>query len=103
MDSIHLILYSRKGCCLCEGLQDKLLSLDLESLVPTIHLRVIDIDSNDVSKIDKDRYSMLVPILAFKVPESNELVCLPRLSPRINNKDLLKSLEKSISKLSKDE
>ena len=39
----QLTLYSRTGCCLCEGLESRLRDLDLLGL--SIELAVIDIDA----------------------------------------------------------
>ena len=39
----QLTLYSRTGCCLCEGLESRLRDLDLLGL--SIELTVIDIDA----------------------------------------------------------
>ena len=39
----QLTLYSRTGCCLCEGLESRLRALDLLGL--SIELTVIDIDA----------------------------------------------------------
>ena len=40
----QLTLYSRAGCCLCEGLESRLRDLDLLGL--SIELAVIDIDAS---------------------------------------------------------
>ena len=42
----ELVLYSRQGCCLCEGLEQRLTALNLARL--GIRLQVIDIDGHDV-------------------------------------------------------
>ena len=51
-----LVLYSRRGCCLCEGLEERLRQLDLVAL--DLELQVIDIDAAAVSPALKARYDL---------------------------------------------
>ena len=50
------ILYSRKGCCLCEGLEER-----LRELLPPDHLKVVDVDGDPALQA---RYGLSVPVLA---------------------------------------
>ncbi len=99
MKEISLILYSRKGCCLCEGLEIRLRSLSLNDLNPPVDLRVIDIDSDQVSEIQRARYDINVPVMALLLRKSNRTMELERVSPRIKGKELFKSLQISINKV----
>ena len=63
----RLWLYSRQGCCLCEGLEERLRSLDLAALDPPLQLEVIDIDAEGVDPGLKARYDLEVPVLALSV------------------------------------
>ena len=85
----QLTLYSRTGCCLCEGLESRLLALDLQGL--SIDLTVIDIDAPNVPENVKARYDLEVPVLALDGRE------LPRVSPRLTGEGLLNWLQRSLS------
>ena len=52
----QLTLYSRAGCCLCEGLESRLRDLDLLGL--SIELAVIDIDAQGTPQELKARYDL---------------------------------------------
>ena len=85
----HLILYSRAGCCLCEGLQSRLRALALLGL--SIELTVIDIDAPSTPQELKARYDLEVPVLALDGCE------LPRVSPRLMGEGLLNWLQRCLS------
>ena len=57
----ELILYSRTGCCLCEGLEQRLRELDLQAL--GLELTVVDIDAASVPGELRARYDLEVPVL----------------------------------------
>ena len=84
-----LTLYSRQGCCLCEGLEQRLRQLDLQSL--DLQLRVIDIDTQAVPAALKARYDLEVPVLALADRE------LPRVSPRLAGEGLFNWLQRRLS------
>ena len=83
-----LYLYSRQGCCLCEGLEQRLRSLELTRLA--IALQVVDIDDPSTPVQLRDRYDLEVPVLAVGGRE------LPRVSPRLTGDALLRWLERSL-------
>ena len=85
----ELTLYSRTGCCLCEGLESRLKDLDLVSL--SITLKVIDIDATGIPQELKARYDLEVPVLALDGCE------LPRVSPRLTGEGLLNWLQRCLS------
>lgn len=70
-----LLLFSRQGCCLCEGLEEKLLALD-----PPQPLQVIDVDTDPGLQ---GRYGLAVPVLAVAAGDASPLRELPRVSPRL--------------------
>ena len=84
-----LVLYSRRGCCLCEGLEERLRQLDLVAL--DLELQVIDIDASAVSPALKARYDLKVPVLALADQE------LPRVSPRLAGEGLFNWLQRRLS------
>lgn len=71
----ELLLFTRQGCCLCQGLEEKLLALD-----PPQPLQVIDVDTDPVLQ---GRYGMAVPVLAVVGSGEDPLRELPRVSPRL--------------------
>ena len=97
MKSESLILFSRKGCCLCETLEKKLSNIRLINLKPSIVLSVVDIDSEEVSNEIKCKYSNEVPVLVL---DSNKLlrkIELPRVPPRLKEDLLLSWLQKKLN------
>lgn len=96
---MNLILYSRKGCCLCEGLELRLKAIPLKDLKPPVTLRVVDIDGKDVSKSQRMRYDLEVPVMAFTLDNSSRMIELQRISPRLKGKELFFWLQKSINKV----
>ena len=85
----QLNLYSRAGCCLCEGLESRLRELDLKGL--SIELAVIDIDVPGTPQELKARYDLEVPVLVLDGSE------LPRVSPRLTGQGLLNWLQRCLS------
>ena len=85
----QLTLYSRTGCCLCEGLESRLRALDLLGL--SIELTMMDIDTPGVPQELKARYDLEVPVLVLDGYE------LPRVSPRLTGEGLLNWLQRCLS------
>ncbi len=85
----QLTLYSRAGCCLCEGLESRLRALDLVGL--SIELTVIDIDMPGTLPDLRARYDLEVPVLALEGSE------LPRVSPRLTGEGLSNWLQLCLS------
>ena len=82
---MNLILYSKPGCHLCEGLQEKLAqvtNLDFE-------LEIRDITTRDDWFA---AYQYEIPVLCQELPQGEKL--LPRLSPRASVKKLEEMLQK---------
>ncbi|KAJ7006652.1 hypothetical protein NC653_005874 [Populus alba x Populus x berolinensis] len=77
-----LILYSKPGCCLCDGLKEKLQAAFLLSGPHSLHdvdLQVRDITSNP----EWERaYRYEIPVLAKVLSDGTEET-LPRISPRL--------------------
>lgn len=69
----HLVLFSRAGCCLCEGLQER-----LEALQPAPALQVVNVDGDPQLQ---GRYGLEVPVLALR--QGDRLLDLPRVPPRL--------------------
>ena len=88
-DPQTLVLYSRQGCCLCEGLEERLRGLALESLSPPLRMEVIDIDAAGVDPALRARYDLEVPVLTLNA------VPLPRVSPRLQGDGLYTWLQRA--------
>ncbi|XP_039127820.1 LOW QUALITY PROTEIN: uncharacterized protein LOC120263908 [Dioscorea cayenensis subsp. rotundata] len=78
----HLVLYTKPGCCLCEGLKEKLqvaLFLTGPNSLCSVNLQIRDISGNP----EWERlYQYEIPVLARVLPDGTEET-LPRLSPRL--------------------
>ncbi|EOY16247.1 Thioredoxin superfamily protein isoform 1 [Theobroma cacao] len=77
-----LVLYSKPGCCLCDGLKEKLraaFSISGPDSLHDITLQVRDITSNPEWE---EAYQYEIPVLAKVLPDGTEEI-LPRLSPRL--------------------
>ena len=67
----ELLLVTRQGCCLCEGLEEKLRQLG-------VPLACVDVDQDPQLLA---RYDLEVPVLLLQ--EGGEQRELPRVSPRL--------------------
>lgn len=94
--SRKLILYSKPGCCLCDGLKEKLnaaFSLSSPDSLHDVQLQVRDITSNpDWEKA----YQYEIPVLARVRPDGTEEV-LPRLSPRLGAEAIQKKIATALT------
>lgn len=81
---MHLILYSKVGCHLCEGLQEKLEQItDLD-----IQLEIREITTNPDWF---DRYQYEIPVLCLESNGTEQPI--PRFSPRADVAHVRKILE----------
>ena len=96
MNSEVLILYSRKGCCLCQTLEKKLSNICLEKLNPSIVLSIVDIDSKKVSLDIQMKYTNEVPVLVLDSTRLLKKIELPRVSPRLKEGMLLFWIQKNL-------
>ncbi len=97
MNSEVLILFSRKGCCLCETLEKKLSNISLINLNPPIALSIIDIDSKEVSIDINRKYTNEVPVLVLDSCKLSRKFELPRVSPRLKEDLLLSWIQKNLN------
>ncbi len=84
----RLILYTRQGCCLCEGLEERLRELGLSTQGAAAPLALIDVDGDPELQ---NRYGLEVPVLAMRSGESGWRV-LPRVPPRLGGERLMQWL-----------
>ncbi|WP_320664983.1 glutaredoxin family protein [Prochlorococcus sp. MIT 1223] len=99
MKEASLYLYSRTGCCLCEGLEQRLKNVDLSEIEPSLVLKVIDIDSELIPKDVKASFDLRVPVLVLSSKDKNLIIELPMVSPRLKGRELLAWMQKTLNKL----
>lgn len=85
---MRLILYSKLGCHLCEGLQEKL--AQIKALSFELEIRDITTDENWFVL-----YQYEIPVLYFVTDEGKEQA-IPRPSPRLSVEGLEKFLAKYV-------
>ena len=101
MNSEVLILYTRKGCCLCQTLEKKLSNICLEKLKPSIVLSIVDIDSKKVSLDIQMKYTNEVPVIVLDSNLLLKKIELPRVSPRLKEDMLFYWIQKNLNILYK--
>ena len=101
MNSDILILYSRKGCCLCQTLEKKLSNICLKKLKPSIVLSIVDIDSEKVSLDIQMKYTNEVPVIVLNSDLLLKKIELPRVSPRLKEDMLFYWIQKNLNILYK--
>ena len=97
MNSEVLILYTRKGCCLCQTLEEKLSNICLENLKPSIVLSIVDIDCEKVSLDIQIKYTNEVPVMVLDSARLSKKIELPRVSPRLKEEILLSWIQKNLN------
>ncbi|MEM8779657.1 MAG: glutaredoxin family protein [Cyanobacteria bacterium P01_G01_bin.49] len=82
---MKLILYSKPGCHLCEGLQAKLEKVEGLNF---------DLEIRDITTYEDwfNAYQYEVPVLRQQLPQGEKTI--PRFSPRISVEKLAQMLEK---------
>jgi hypothetical protein len=78
----ELVLITRLGCCLCEGLEEKLKAL-------AVAFTLLDVDRDSDLLV---RFDLEVPVLLLRDGTNAERV-LPRVSPRLAPAQLRSWLE----------
>ena len=101
MNSEVLVLYSRKGCCLCQTLEKKLSKIPLEKLNPSIVLSIVDIDSKKVPLDIQMKYTNDVPVIVLDSNRLLKMIELPRIPPRLKEDMLLSWIQKNLNILYK--
>ena len=101
MNSEVLVLYSRKGCCLCQTLEKKLSNICLQNLNPSIVLSIIDIDSKEVSLDIQMKYTNEVPVIVLDSTRLLKKIELPRVPPRLKEDMLLSWVQKKLKNVYK--
>ena len=93
-----LFVFVRKGCCICDALKNNLSSVNLKNINPNLKINEIDIDRFDLYQDMYKKYDYQVPVMGVKALNSDQIIELPRVSPRLKNLHLENWLEKNINK-----
>ncbi|KAK3286320.1 hypothetical protein CYMTET_6119 [Cymbomonas tetramitiformis] len=96
-----LVLYSKQGCCLCEGLQEKLDSVFAAAqFTGQLNLANTTMEVRDIAekKEWEQKYEYEVPVLTWLDPDDAE-VPIPRFPPRLAAERIGKKLEEILSSL----
>jgi glutaredoxin len=90
---MRLILYSKPGCHLCEGLQEK-----LEKIVEMRDFASLQLEIRDITSCEAwfQAYQYEVPVLFLEAVGRE--VMLPRPSPRATVQQLERMLQKYLTK-----
>lgn len=93
-----LILYSKPGCCLCDGLKEKLNAAFSLASSPLLSLHDVDLEVRDITTNPdwENAYQYEIPVLAkLRFDGSEER--LPRLSPRLSVEMIQKKVADALS------
>jgi len=90
---MKLIIFVRRGCCICDKLKNKLNNLLVKS---NLKIEEIDIDRFDLYQDRFKKYNLEVPVIALQKFSSDEIIELPRVSPRLKELQLKNWLRKNI-------
>ncbi len=82
---MRLILYSKPGCHLCEGLEGKLKQIE----TPQFYLEIRDITTSEEWFT---AYQYEIPVLKLQLPQGEKTI--PRFSPRMSVERLAQQLDK---------
>ncbi len=98
---MKLLIFVRKGCCICDSLKNNLKKIDLIKLFNDLEIEEIDIDRFDLYDDRFRKYDYLVPVLGLKMKNSQEIIQLPSVSPRLKEIQLRNWLQKNINEILK--
>ncbi|CAN8246898.1 unnamed protein product [Cochlearia groenlandica] len=87
----RLVLYSKPGCCLCDGLKEKLNSAFSLSGSDSLHDVVLQVRDITTNPEWERAYQYEIPVLAKENSVGKEEI-LPRLSPRLSVEIIQKKL-----------
>ena len=94
---MKILIFVRKGCCLCETLKNKLIKITYKGIKPKLEINEIDIDRFDLYQDKYKKFDNEVPVVAIKESKSQKINELPRISPRLKDDQLKKWLKKNIN------
>ncbi|KAK9813295.1 hypothetical protein WJX72_011996 [[Myrmecia] bisecta] len=94
-----LIIYSKPGCHLCDGLKEKVQALlDRAQFMPSVfssaHLEVRDITTKPEWE---SAYGLVIPVLTSACLDDSQEVKIPRPSPRLTAERLGRHIEQALA------
>ena len=94
---MKILIFVRKGCCLCETIKNKITKINLEEIKSKLEINEIDIDRFDLYQDKYKKFDNEVPVVSIEESKSQKIIDLPRISPRLKDDQLKKWLEKNIT------
>ena len=82
---------------MCEALEEHLLNIPLRNLDPSVVLKILDIDSTEVSFDERRLYINEVPVLVLDSSKLDRRILLPRVSPRLKKDSLFRWLQNKLN------
>ena len=99
---MKIVIFVRKGCCICDSLKNKLAKINFKELFPNLEeLKEIDIDRFDLYQDKYRKYAYEVPVIAIEGINSKEIIELPSISPRLKDDQLKNWFQKNINTILK--
>ncbi|KAL4439702.1 hypothetical protein ABPG75_002703 [Micractinium tetrahymenae] len=95
----RLIIYSKEGCHLCDGLKDKVEALlERAEFLPSV-LSAAELEVRDIAARPEweSKYAMSIPVLAASAADGSGEVEVPRPSPRSSADALQRHIEKFLA------
>ena len=92
-----LYIFVRKGCCICDAVKNNLLEINIKNIQYELIIKEIDIDRFDLYQDKFRKYDYEVPVIAIERIRSEEMIELPRISPRLKDDQLKNWFKKNIS------
>ena len=96
---MDLLIFVREGCCICDLLKNNLRKIKIKNIHQDLRIQEIDIDRFDLYQDKFKKYDYEVPVIALKKINSNKIIELPRISPRLKDSQLENWLKKNINNL----
>jgi len=96
---MDLLIFVREGCCICDSLKNNLSKIKIKNIHQDLRIQEIDIDRFDLYQDKFKKYDYEVPVIALKKINSNKIIELPRISPRLKDSQLENWLKKNINNL----
>mmetsp|Transcript_28377 Transcript_28377/g.39200 ORF Transcript_28377/g.39200 Transcript_28377/m.39200 type:complete len:198 (-) Transcript_28377:178-771(-) len=99
--NFKLILYSKDGCCLCDGLKEKFDALFEAAKFSHNSVSGAVLEVRDITSSEElfQKYKFEIPVLARAELDDSDEITIPRPSPRANASQLDKHLHKFYEKI----
>ena len=89
-------MLSKVGCCICDGLKDRLDKLNFDEFFPSISYEIVYLNESDFELDYYSKYKYEIPVL-FLIDDNTKFKKeLARISPRMKDINLFKFIQKQI-------